>query len=390
MTDDPREPDPAPQSREWSVDFRTARLLHGAGTIARLGELARDLGAGRVLIVTDAGVRAAGHVERAERSLEREGLTWSVFDGVAENPTTRHVALGLSAAATFEPDCIVGLGGGSSMDCAKGINFLYTNGGRMEDYWGNGKASRPMLVSLGVPTTAGTGSEAQSFALISQDDTGIKMACGDPKARFAAVVLDPELLSTAPRAVREVSAIDAVAHAVESHVSKRRNPVSALFAREAWALLASNLERSLADEGEVDAGGHMLLGAHFAGLAIEHSMLGAAHACANPLTARHGITHGVAVGVMLPHVVEFNRPVAGRLYGELEQADVATGRATALEQRLRELRETCRLPARLRDCGIPRSALDGLAADAAEQWTASFNPRQVTRRELRELYDAAY
>jgi alcohol dehydrogenase len=313
-----------------------------------------------------------------------------VFDEVAGNPTTRHVARGLSAAEEFGPDCIVGLGGGSSMDCAKGINFLYTNGGRMEDYWGTGKASRPMLVSLGVPTTAGTGSEAQSYALISQEGTGKKMACGDPKARFVAVILDPRLLPTAPREVREVSAIDALSHAVESYVSTRRNPVSALFAREAWRLLGSALERSLADADDLRAGGDMLLGAHLAGLAIEHSMLGAAHACANPLTARFGVPHGVAVGLLLPHVVAFNRPAVAELYAELERTDGATIPPATLEQRLRALCAACRLPERLADCGVPRSALEALADEAAEQWTAAFNPRRVTRRELRDLYDAAY
>ena len=134
----------------------------------------------------------------------------------------------------------------------------------------------------------------------------------------------------------------------------------------------------------------MLVGAHLAGLAIEHSMLGAAHACANPLTARFGVTHGIAVGLMLPHVVEFNRPAVAALYAELERTDDAGAPKTKLEQRLRALRAACRLPERLQDCGVPRSALDALADEAAEQWTAGFNPRPVTRRELRELYDAAY
>ena len=384
MTPDPREPGTKPRNVAWSVDFRAARLIHGAGTLEQLGDLARGLGAARVLIVTDRGVRTAGHVARAESSLERAGLSWTVFDGVAENPTTRHVAEGVRAAAEFEPDCIVGLGGGSSMDCAKGINFLHTNGGRMEDYWGSGKASRPMLLSLGVPTTAGTGSEAQSYALISQEESGTKMACGDARARFAAVILDPELLPTAPREVREVSAMDALAHAVESFVSTRRNPVSALFAREAWTILDSAVERSMADPADLRAGGEMLLGAHLAGLAIEHSMLGAAHACANPLTARFGVTHGVAVGWMLPHVVAFNRQAVGELYARLEAA------RGMLEQRIRALRGACRLPERIQDCGVPRSALDALADEAAAQWTATFNPRPVTRTELRELYDAAY
>jgi len=385
--DDELEP-VAAADETWSVYFRPGRLIFGRSALERLGELVRDLSPTRVLLVTDPGVRAAGHVDRAAASLARAGVQHVVFDGVANNPTTRHVGDGLRVAEAFRPDGIVGLGGGSSMDCAKGINFLYTNGGRMEDYWGSDKASRPMLTSIGVPTTAGTGSEAQSYALIAQEDTGAKMACGDPKARFAGVILDPELLSTAPRSVREVSAIDALSHAVESYVSTRRNPVSTLFAREAWRLLGSTLERSLGDPHDVEAGGRMLLGAHYAGLAIEHSMLGAAHACANPLTARFGVVHGIAVGVMLPHVVAFNRSAVGELYAELERVETLPPRT--LEQRLRALGAACGLPERLRDCGVPHAALEELAAAAAMQWTAGFNPRRVTERELQELYRAAY
>jgi len=385
---DEREPVTAAPPESWSVSFRPGRLLFGRAALDRLGDLVRELGPVRVLLVTDPGVRAAGHVDRAAASLDRAGVQHVLFDGVANNPTTRHVGDGLRVAEAFHPDGIVGLGGGSSMDCAKGINFLYTNGGRMEDYWGTGKATRPMLVSVGVPTTAGTGSEAQSYALISQERTGTKMACGDPKARFAGVILDPELLSTAPRVVREVSAIDALSHAVESYVSTRRNPVSTLFSREAWRLLGSSLERSLADPRDVDASGLMLLGAHYAGLAIEHSMLGAAHACANPLTARFGVTHGVAVGVMLPHVVAFNRAAVGELYAELERVEALPPQT--LEQRLRVLGAACGLPERLRDCGVPHAALDELSAEAAAQWTAGFNPRRVSQSELRELYHAAY
>jgi alcohol dehydrogenase len=275
------------------------------------------------------------------------------------------------------------------MDCAKGVNFLLTNGGKMEDYWGTGKASRAMLPSLGIPTTAGTGSEAQSYALISQDGSGIKMACGDPKARFRSVILDPSLLSSAPREVQAVAAMDAVSHAVESYVSTRRNPVSQLFAREAWRLLESALESALASPERTEVWGRMLLGAHFAGWAIEHSMLGAAHACANPLTARFEITHGVAVALMLPHVIEFNRGEVGALYGELEHADPARRDTPSIEQRVSELRQACGLGGTLRDYGVPRDCLEELAEQAAAQWTATFNPRAVGPDELRKLYEAA-
>ncbi len=214
-------------------------------------------------------------------------------------------------------DSIIGLGGGSSLDCAKGINFLLTQGGTIRDFHGYGKATRPMLPMIGVPTTAGTGSEAQSYAIISDPRTHMKMACGDPKAAFRAVILDPGLTLTQPSHVTAAAGFDALSHAVESFVSTKRNPRSQKMALEAWRLLESHYERVLAAPRDLDARAAMQLGAFYAGTAIELSMLGAAHACANPVTARYGTTHGDAIAILLPHVVRWNGPMAASLYAEL-------------------------------------------------------------------------
>ena len=167
-------------------DFQLpTRIVFGPGRLSELGELAAILAVKRALVVSDPGIVAAGHTARGIESLEAAGLRVELFDGVEENPTTAHVDAGLAVAKRFGPDLIVGLGGGSSMDCAKGINFLYSCGGRMQDYWGVGKATGPMLPMIAVPTTAGTGSETQSFALISDAETHTKMACGDRRRRSA-------------------------------------------------------------------------------------------------------------------------------------------------------------------------------------------------------------
>src|SRR5438876_11145310 len=217
------------------------RVVYGPGTLARLGGVARELGESRVLLVTDPGLKAAGHPQRAVQSIREAGLEVFVFDAVEPNPTDRHVQAGVALARPLGIDLIVSVGGGSSMDCAKGINFILTNGGQMADYRGFGKATKPMLPSIGVPTTAGTGSEAQSFALIADEKTHLKMACGDRKAAFGLAVLDPEVTLTQPRHVAAVTGIDAVSHAIESYVTLRRSPLSQLYAREAWRLLEAHL-----------------------------------------------------------------------------------------------------------------------------------------------------
>ncbi|MEM9593437.1 MAG: iron-containing alcohol dehydrogenase [Acidobacteriota bacterium] len=380
----------------WSVDLGGVHAVFGAGALERMGEQARDLVAEgtHVLVVTDPGLEAAGHVDRAVASLRDAGLDACVFDGVEENPTTAHAEAAAEAARACGAELLVGLGGGSSMDCCKAANFLVSNGGAMEDYWGVDKATKPMLPSIGVPTTAGTGSEAQRFALVSQVDSHRKMACGDKKARFRTVLLDPDLIATVPRDVAAVTAMDAVSHALESYVSTRRNPVSQLFARESWRLLERSFEPFLQNSDDAQARADMLLGAHLSGAAIEASMLGAAHSCANPLTARHGVVHGVAVGLMLPHVIRFNGDAVAGLYAELNATAGLNGHVPLaapdrLAARVAELQDAAGLPRHLGHYGIDADGLGVLAHEAADQWTANFNPRRVDRDRLLGLYEAA-
>jgi alcohol dehydrogenase len=371
------------------------RIVFGAGTVDQLGALVRQHGGSRVLLVTDAGIVRAGHVARAECSLQAAGLCVSLFDRVVENPSTRVVDDCLAVARDARIDFLVGLGGGSSMDTAKGCNFLLSNGGRMEDYWGVGRATQPMLPLIAVPTTAGTGSECQSFALIASLETHVKMACGDPKAAAKVAILDPELTLTQPAAVAATTGMDALSHALETAVTKKRNPLSQMFSREAFRLCAQGLRRVLSDPYDLAARGDVLLGAALAGLAIENSMLGAAHAAANPLTARFGVIHGQAVGLMLPAVVRFNAQDVElrKLYGQLatQAGLIHDGRndwaaTTALLDYLDGFRELTGLPRSLAAVGVPAGALQPLAEEAAQQWTANFNPRPVAAAEFVELY----
>jgi alcohol dehydrogenase len=373
------------------------RIVFGPHKIDSLGELAGELGARRALLVTDPGIVAVGHAARALTALKRANIECELFDGVAENPTTDHVEAGLAVARRFEPELIVGLGGGSSMDCAKGINFLVSNGGKMQDYWGVGKAMRPMLPMIAVPTTAGTGSETQSFALISDAVTHVKMACGDKKASCRIALLDPQLTVSQPQRVTALTGIDALAHALETYVTKTRNPVSLSFSREAWLLLGENFARVLDVPDDLEARSGMQLGACFAGLAIENSMLGATHALANPLTSHYGIVHGQAIGLMLPHVIRFNGEQCGSWYQDLLEGTGGANGFPAPDSGVEGLADfvaglvrKARLPQRLSECGVSAEKLPDMAKDAAKQWTGTFNPRPVSEPELLSLYQAAF
>ena len=359
------------------------RLIYGNGVLARVGELARDLGGKRALLVSDPGILKAGYVVRAASFLVGAGLETRVFGEVRENPSTEDVDRCVAVAREFKADLIIGLGGGSSMDTAKGCNFILTNGGRMHDYWGVGKATKPMLPLVAIPTTAGTGSECQSFALISDAETHVKMACGDPKAAAKVAILDPELTVSQPQRVTVCTGIDALSHALETAVTNKRNAFSSLYSREGFRLCHSGFSRVLRDPKDIEARGMMLLGAAYAGTAIENSMLGAAHSCANPLTAKFNVVHGEAVGVMLPHVIRFNSqlPEIAAVYESYFDGDLA--------DRVSELLWEARMPRQISEYGVKEEHLHDLAEMAAKQWTAQFNPRVPNVQDFVALFQAA-
>jgi len=382
------------------IDFdyqQRTRIVFGENSIDTLGEHAAKQGGSRVLLVTDRGIAAAGHAERGRRSLSSAGLEVFLFEGVHENPTSHDVDDCAAFAREAEIDLIVGLGGGSSMDTAKGCNFILTNAGTMEDYWGYGKAKEPMLPLIAVPTTAGTGSECQSYALISHPETHQKMACGDRKAAACVAILDPVLTLTQPESVTADTGIDALAHAVETAVTTKRTPLSALHSKEAFRLIQANLPLVFKNPTDLDARSGMLLGAAYGGMAIENSMLGAAHACANPLTSRYGIVHGEAVGMMLPAVMRFNaaEEVSRQTYCELAQTAGLVEKGAAGEEGseafigcIDSLLCLGNIPKRLCDHGITSDAIPNLATDAGEQWTGKFNPRTLTVEDFQGLYES--
>ena len=366
------------------------QVVRGEGAIEQLGKLTRGLGIKKALLITDPGIVAAGHVEKALQSLAKFNIDVRVFDGAQENPTTANVDLGLALAKEYEPNLLIGLGGGSSMDCAKGINFVYSCGGKMQDYWGVGKATGPMLPMIAIPTTAGTGSEMQSFALISDKDTHIKMACGDKRTAARIAILDPLLTLTQPHSVTVLTGIDAISHAVETCVTTKRNDVSVEFSCKSWKALAMNFSRVLTHPDDVKARTKMQLGAAHAGVAIENSMLGAAHALANPLTSEYDIVHGQAVGLMLPHVVKFNASKCETDYQMLMNEIGEPGGSYELAEMLTRFCNEGGLKVRLRDLGIAEDKLSTLADAAAVQWTGTFNPVSVDAPSLLAIYENAF
>ncbi|MFT5290987.1 MAG: alcohol dehydrogenase [Planctomycetota bacterium] len=378
------------------VSART-RVIEGVGSVVQLGAEACQLGK-RVLLVTDAGVVRAGHVERALGILAAAGLEVHCWSETKGNPTTDDVDRCAAVAAEFNPDLFVGFGGGSSIDVAKGANFVWKGGGKLADYRGRGTGKLDLIPLIAVPTTAGTGTEVQSFALIGDPVTHQKMACGHPSAAPRVAILDAALTLSVPAFVTACTGFDTIGHALEVAVTKPGGDISLAFAEEAFGLAVAALPLVLRTPGNVAARADMLRAAALAGRGIENSMLGAAHSMANPLTAHFGVPHGQAVGTMLPLVVAYNQGVketvqpyrklalsAGLARADSSPTEVVHGILRALDVLL----ETAEFPRGLGAHGVTLSDCEALGQEAAEQWTAQFNPRPVGAEEFTQMFRTA-
>jgi alcohol dehydrogenase class IV len=354
-------------------DFRPrTRILFGAGEFARLGEVAREHNATRCLVLTSQTSVDADHAQEAVRSLKARRMEVFAFQDFTANPTVAMVEAAREYAGPQAVNLVVGLGDGDALDFAKAVNVVISNGGSIRDYRGYGNVPKPLLPMIAVSTVAGSGSEAQSNSSIFDSEDGSRVICGDPKIFFRTAVLDANLTLRQPAAVTAANGYDAMGRAVETLYSTRRTPISECFSREAYRLLDSAFGRVLRVPEDLEARSAMLLGAHFAGLAVEHSALGPAHACAQPLVKNYKLLPGAALALVLVSALEWME----------EGADLAP--------RLRHLAAAAELPASLSDAAIPEQVLPRLAEEAAAQWAGRFSSRPFDARAALEIYRAAY
>lgn len=355
----------------------TPRIETSLEALASVPELA-----GRVALVTDAGLVAAGHAGRTARLAGGVVATW---DQCETDPTAEAVHRCADALRRAGPlDALLAVGGGSVIDTAKAANLLLAHEGRsILDFRGH-TAARSAAQLVAVVTTAGTGTEGQCSALISDPRDHAKVACLAPGLAVDVAILDPVLTLTQPARVTAACGLDALTHALETSVTTARTPTSDALSRRAFTTAWRALPAILARPDDLAARGAMLTAAHDAGAAIAHSMLGAAHATGNAWTARHGVTHGFAVARMLPAVMAYNSELAEvrAIYASL-----------ADEVGLSGAPELIAAVARLVDAtspALPASPdLDRLVAAAELQWTGRFNPRPVDAAVLRSLFAQA-
>ncbi|MAR92658.1 MAG: alcohol dehydrogenase [Pseudomonadales bacterium] len=382
--------------------FSTTRtLIHEPGSVARLAELCQQQGADRALLVTDAGIRKAGLLQRALPGLEAAGINATVFDQVEADPADSTILAAVAAARQHNAGAVIGFGGGSSMDVAKLVAILshpHCNQ-TLEDLYGVGNARGPRLPLMQIPTTAGTGSEVTPIAIVTTGKT-TKAGVVSPVLQPDIALLDAELTLGLPPQVTAATGIDAMVHAIEAYTSvHRKNPYSDMLARESLGLLAGNILTAVRLGTDIEARSRMLLGALLAGQAFANAPVAAVHALAYPLGGHFHIPHGLSNSLVLPHVMRFNAPSARALYAELAPLimgdDFTPGSDAEVSERLirwlERLIERVGLPRRLRDCEVPEDFLGQLAADAMQQQRLLVNnPREVTEQDALAIYQAAW
>ena len=371
----------------------TRQIICEPGSASQAGSVAAALGAARLLLVTDAAISGIGLHEPVLTSLEQSGLKTTIFTGVQADPPESVVADALELARSAGVDCVIGLGGGSSMDVAKVVALMAKSGERLEQIYGVGKAKGGRLPLIQIPTTAGTGSEVTPIAIVTTGET-TKQGIVAPQLLPDAAILDANLTLGLPPFVTATTGIDAMVHAIEAFTSKhRKNPYSDMLAKEALRLLTGNVEEAVKNGSNVEARSGMLLGSMLAGQAFANAPVAAVHALAYPLGGYYHLAHGLTNALVLPHVLEFNEPAAGDLYTELAgivNPDVPPSPAS-LVARLRALTATCGLPVRLRDVEIPDTDLPMLAKDSMQhQRLLVNNPRDVSEQDALAIYRAAY
>ncbi len=367
-------------------------LFFGENCSNKCGELLNNIGASKVLLVCDQAMVSLGMAAKLTAILEAADLEHVTFADVEPNPTDELVHKAANFAADHKVDALLAIGGGSVIDCAKAVNILLTNGGKILDYEGVNKVAKPTLPLVMVPTTAGTGSEVTSVTVVTDTRRHKKMVIAGQFVGGRIAVCDPMLTVKLPAAITSSTGMDALTHAIEAYISTLASPVTDGIALDAITLIMGSLEQAVAD-GDIKSRSDMMLGSFMAGMAFNSALLGLVHSLAHPLSAHYNIPHGVANAVFLPHVMNYNlgsfdsklKALASAMGIDVEQSDLGD----RIVSRLQQLATTIGIP-QLKDLGVPETDFSMLAEEAMLEMSTMTNPKQPTVAEIVDLLKTAY
>lgn len=367
-------------------------IVFGIGSIGNLPEKAINHKADKLMIVADPGVVSAGLVQKVSDVLKKENIVHEVFGDVALDPDGPSILKCVDALKAYGAKGIVSIGGGSSIDTAKGAAIILENGGEVEKYEGKGKVPGNLIPIFAIPTTVGTGSESTPFTILTSNDNR-KMVVGSEKILPKCAFLDPDMVCTLPPKIAAATGVDAITHAVEAYISLISTPFSDYMAEKAIELLGANIRPFVANRLNMDAAAGMLLGSNLAGIAFAMARLGNAHAMAHPLGGLFHIPHGVSCAVVLPAVLEYNAlsdtGKFEKMYKLLKgpKADTRNFEPTMVAAEIRKLLKDIGLPGSLSELGISENDIPALVEDTMRTTTLSLiNPRQTTEKDFETLF----
>lgn len=380
-----------------SYNFFVKSNIHfGIGAVSVLPEMLQKYELSKIMIVYDAGVKAAGIAEKVIAQIEKAAVPYVIFDDVIPNPTNEVVENAAKLAKAENVDGFVAVGGGSSIDTAKAVNVLMTNPGSIGEYGGMNMVKNPCLPLIAIPTTAGTSSEITNVSALIDTEKVVKYVVIDNNIVASDVIADPEFTRTAPAGVTAATGMDAITHAVESYISNMANPLTKYNSMKSLEILYNHVERVVENGNDMEAREQMMLGCIIAGFGFSNANLGFVHAIAHTLSAHFGLAHGMANACVLPYVTAFNSEAVPEAMVELAKAigletsgDLEKDRLL-LSDALLELTKKLNIKT-LSEQGIEKKDFEMLAEDVLKEPVLGFNPRQgVTKEDVIAILEQAY
>lgn len=371
------------------------RIVFGAGASKNLAQELSDLGKKNPLIVTDKGLINAGVVGKVLKGLTESGMNYNIFDEIEPNPRDLTVQRGYELAKSLQADSLVAIGGGSSMDTAKGIGVLLTHGGVIADYEGLGKVTRPICDLIAIPTTVGTGSEVTFWSVITDTKRHFKMSVGSPLIAPKIALIDPDLVETLPPAIVASTGMDALTHAVEGYTCTLAEPITDACGIYAIRLIAENIRKAVG-ENDKEAKANLLLGSLIAGICFGNSDIAGVHCMGEALGGLYDTPHGVAMAILLPYVMDYNYISDYKKFSEMAKAmgenidkmteeQAAYAAITAVEKLNRDLK----IPT-LKEIGVKFDDLPELAKRSSVNVSVDSNPRVATEEDFLNIFLKAY
>ena len=366
------------------------KIEYGVGAARGLVDAVKKRNAGKLLLITDKGIVSSGLLEKITGSLNAHKMNWKVFDNVEPNPKDYNVQQGAEIARRFGADCLVALGGGSPIDCAKAIAVLAFQGGAVRDYEGSDKIGADVLPLVAVPTTAGTGSEVTFSSVITDSSEKFKFSIKDPKIAPKVALVDPEMTLTMPPELTASTGMDALTHAIEAFTAKVSEPIADSAALYAIELIARYLRIAVSESHNLEARAGMLLGSLLAGIAFSHADVAAVHCVAEALGGKYDAAHGVCNAIVLPAVMAYNMEYCKERYARIAAAmglaveNVDQGAERAVEA-VKKLASDIHLPG-FNSLGVKEKDLEELAVNAFRNGSNIDNPRPMKKEDYLNLF----